>query len=162
MSATEKVYIFNLNGTLTEPKAKIDSEMLDLLKKLISAGNYIGVMTGSFCKSVQHQLVYQVPEKDQYLLNFIYPLVCNGNGLYSHWSRYGWIPEYENGLSDTDHTRVKHALNKISVCRDKCYGKQVEYFSGQTHLQQWAIQLLLQKKLGMIQIDLSEKKLPCI
>jgi hypothetical protein len=72
-----------------------------------------------------------VPEKEQYLLNFIYPLTCNGNAMYTHWPRYGWIPEYETGLSDDNHTRVKHALNKISVCRDKCYGKQIEYFVGQ-------------------------------
>ena len=153
----EKTYIFNLNGTLTEAKAKIDVEMLDLLKKLITQGNYIGIMTGSSWKALQHQIVYQIPEADQYLLNFIYPLTSNGNAMYSHWSRYGWIPEYETGLSDNDHTRVKHALNKISVCRDKCYGKQIEYFVGQYTFAAMGHNAPIHEKLGY-DLDRSKRK----
>jgi HAD superfamily hydrolase (TIGR01484 family) len=121
-----KTIVFDLDGTLTESKEALDSEMIALLSKLL-ATHSIAIVSSSTWKQFQKQVLTGIDEN----VNNLYLLPNSGGSMYQTWGRYGWVATYQTKLSKRDTDRIEKAFDDAIADSgfkqpDKLWGKQFE------------------------------------
>lgn len=121
-----KTIVFDLDGTLTESKEALDSEMIDLLSKLL-ATHSIAIVSSSTWKQFQKQILTGIDEN----VNNLYLLPNSGGSMYQIWGRYGWVATYQIKLSKRDTDRIEKAFDDAIADSgfkqpNKLWGKQFE------------------------------------
>ena len=93
----KKVVLFDMDGTLTPPRKKMQWDVIDVLTDLQKHCE-IGIVTGSDIDYVQQQLdlIFDMSPIDCYGIHY---LPCNGTKYYK-LSGSGFKPIYENNMRD--------------------------------------------------------------
>lgn len=123
----KKLIVFDMDGTLTESKMPIDSEMAVLLAGLLKKKK-VGIVGGGAFERFETQVVAGLP-RDANLENlFVLPL--NGGSFYQY-KNGGWQNVYSLQLSAEEKEKVREAFKKIFagigyVPPERIYGEQIE------------------------------------
>jgi phosphomannomutase len=86
----KKIVLFDMDGTLTEPRGQMRYTMVDSLKKLHTHGYEIGIVTGSDLNYLQEQceILFTNSSIDATKIHF---LPCNGTKYYRFTSKWDLI-----------------------------------------------------------------------
>ncbi len=123
----KKLIIFDLDGTLTESKAEIDSKTAGLLRDLLKEKK-VGIIGGGALERFRVQVLAGLT-KDANMENLsLLPL--NGGSFYLYQNRE-WQKVYSNELSDEEKENIRKAFERIFkeigyVIPNKIYGEQIE------------------------------------
>lgn len=123
-----KTIIFDLDNVLVESKFCLEKDTVSLLKSLLK-NNYVAILTGASWKQVQKQVIEPLAGTELELLNNLYLLPSSGGSLYQVWSKYGWLPIWENFLQKSDIDIITRSIEKVKSNfqqPDKLWGKQVD------------------------------------
>lgn len=118
----KKLIIFDLDGTLTESKASADSEMGELLMKLISMYK-VAVISGGGYPQFQRQFLASLPSTTDNLSN-LFLLPTSGTRLYI-W-KGNWIEQYAENLLPAEKSRITSALHASLI--ESGYSKPEKQF----------------------------------
>lgn len=124
----KKLIIFDLDGTLTESKADLKSDMAAILKKLL-AQKRVAIIGGGKYEQFQNQFLKRLKAPAEILKNlFIFP---TNSTLFYKYERGGWRKIYGNGLPKSSRGKIFRAFK--SAFRDigydhpeKVYGEVIE------------------------------------
>lgn len=94
----KKIVLFDMDGTITPARKKIEWEMIDALTDLQRAGFEIGIVTGSDMEYVEQQmnLIFDLSTVDPFKIHY---LPCNGTKYYRMDSS-GFKAVYENNMRE--------------------------------------------------------------
>lgn len=104
----KKLIVFDLDGTLTESKQPIDSEMADLLKRLLSK-TYVGITGGGSFSQFEKQLLSLLNYPELFPKLLLFP--TNGAFLY-RYSDKAWQPEYSHPLTAVEKDKIYKSFDK--------------------------------------------------
>lgn len=105
----KKLIVFDLDGTLTESKQPIDSEMSGLLEKLLTR-TYIGITGGGSFEQFSHQLLSNLSNSP--LLSKLLLFPTNGAIFFRYFNSV-WTKEYSYELSTTDKEKIFSCFEKV-------------------------------------------------
>jgi len=121
----EKLIIFDLDGTLSQSKLPIDTEMGVLLGNLIELSQ-VAVISGGSWHQFEMQLLANLP-KDFKLAKLSLLPVC---GTQFYYYSKGWKLLYCDGLTalekDTIITALNSVLKKVNLPTEKTWGPLIE------------------------------------
>ena len=121
-----EIVIFDLDGTLTVSKSPLDSEMAELLDKLLEH-TQVAVISGGSYFQFQNQFLKYLNSPDDRLKR-LYLLPTSGACFYRYDG--GWEKVYAGELTEEEKEKIKHAfsvaLGKISEPPAVVKGEQVE------------------------------------
>ena len=94
-----KTVLFDMDGTLTEPRKNMLTSMCNALSKLQKNGFVVGIVSGSDLDYIieQCELILDIPGLDYDMLD-IYP--CNGTKHYKIGDYGNPVKQYENEMKD--------------------------------------------------------------
>lgn len=105
----EKIYVFDLDGTLAESKGPIDNQMRCLLPELLEK-RIVCVVSGGRWKQFQDQLIDQL-KLDSNLLKWLHCFPTSGASYYRYdTDKKDWDQVYSHGLSAAEKLRIKAVL----------------------------------------------------
>lgn len=94
-----KIFLFDIDGTITEPRKQISNDMLIYLDKLHKIGK-IGFVTGSNFDYIKEQILNYIPTKKyNNLLKNIILLPCNGTKKFI-FNNNVWVEEYSSNIKN--------------------------------------------------------------
>ncbi|MFA6602097.1 MAG: HAD-IIB family hydrolase [Candidatus Paceibacterota bacterium] len=105
----KKLIIFDLDGTLTKSKSPIDSEMAELVTKLL-AKIKVAVISGGGYPQFETQFIKMLPVASQNYSNLLL-LPTSGTRLFS-WKGQ-WKEEYAENLSKIEREKIMAALEAV-------------------------------------------------
>jgi HAD superfamily hydrolase (TIGR01484 family) len=126
-----KIYFFDVDGTLASSKSDISSEMAYLLSRLSTKTN-VAIISGAKLKQLIEQVIIKLDDNAN--LKNIYLLPTSGGSLYTY--NNGWNIQYENLIPKEDVERIEKLIyksfehNKIKL-PTKTYGERLEYRGSQ-------------------------------
>ena len=108
------ICLFDVDGTLTESRRRIDKQMLDVLREL-SFTTEIGLLTGSGLEYIKEQLWPLLADKELSLNCHVLP--CNGTEYYipNPESPGNFIEIHRNSLESHPHSPVGILWNPIRI-----------------------------------------------
>jgi phosphomannomutase len=125
MKKIKNLIVFDLDGTLANGDSVIDTEMADLLNKLLEITK-VAVISGSDWPHFEKNLLSKLPEK-QFLKNLII-LPISGTKYYQY--RSGWKKLYTEDLTIAEKKKVIDELQKTidqsGLKEDKIWGEQIQ------------------------------------
>ncbi|MDP2090214.1 MAG: HAD-IIB family hydrolase [Candidatus Gracilibacteria bacterium] len=122
-----KMIVFDMDGTLTPSKGKMDSEMVELFKKLL--GKYkVGIISGGKYELFQTQVLPHLGNDEKLLSNlYVCPTCSTVMYLYQNGE---WNMKYSLDLTLEERTHIINTLNqaiiKLDLKPEKTWGEQVE------------------------------------
>jgi len=123
----KKLVVFDLDGTLTETKSNMDSEMARLFSRLLR-NKQIAVIGGGKYALFRRQLLRPLRRSKRLLHNlFLFPTTATSFYRYRH----GWKKVYVKELSKRERTMIKKAFKKSFreinyIEPERTYGKVLE------------------------------------
>ena len=111
MFRDKKVFIFDLDGTLSESKRPVDSEMAKLIAGL-TRGRSVAIIGGGKLPVFKKQLLIPL-SKTRANLDDLYLFPTNGAAFYRH--KKGWRPVYRKTLSMADIRRVLMSFKSLGI-----------------------------------------------
>lgn len=128
MIKNKKLIVFDLDGTLTESKKKLDSEMAGLLRKLLLKKE-VAVIGGGSCEQFQKQFLAFLKGSPAELKN-LYLFPTSGASFYC-WKNEKWQKVYEEKLTTSEKRKIQKAFQlafeEISyIDPAKVYGEIIE------------------------------------
>jgi phosphomannomutase len=75
----EILFLFDVDGTLTKPRNKIDNEMIEFIKKIKNKNIKIGIISGSDFKKIEEQLTFEIMN--------LFDYIFTENGLVSFFNQ---------------------------------------------------------------------------
>jgi len=138
-----KLVIFDLDGTLTESKQPLTSEMAALLMKLL-AETKVAVISGGALPQFLKQVVAQLPGDANFANLYILP--TSGAALYefnpstSLRASGDWDKIYEEHLTEKEAGIIAAAVRKVAAetgivnFSEPAYGERIEYRGSQVTL----------------------------
>lgn len=105
----KKLLIFDLDGSVTKSKAPVDSEMVDLITKLL-AKYKVAIISGGGYPQFQTQFISMLPKTANNFSN-LFLLPTSGTRLYV-W-KGDWHEEYAENLSEKEREKIFSALKWI-------------------------------------------------
>ncbi|EHQ31035.1 HAD-IIB family hydrolase [Mucilaginibacter paludis] len=125
MKKLKKLVVFDLDGTLAESKAAIETQMAELLNKLIQVAK-VAIISGGDWPQFQKQVLSKLPQK-QFLKNLIILPTC-GAKYYQY--RSGWKQLYTENFTKIEANRIIDNLQKAvagsGLKIEKTWGEQIE------------------------------------
>jgi phosphomannomutase len=109
-----KIFLFDIDGTVTEARKPITKKMLKTLNKLSKRG-LIGFVTGSNYDYIKEQILnYISPKKHKSLLKNLILLPCNGTKKFVYdFEEKNWEQTYSNNLKNIITQNQYNCLLKI-------------------------------------------------
>lgn len=129
----KKLIVFDLDGTLTESKSDMDSEMAGLLKKLLEK-KMAAIIGGGKYETFQKQFLAKLDASPELLKNlFIFPVTAT---VFYKYGPRGWEEVYRESLSKEEKEKVLAAFEKTFQelnykHPDKIYGELIEDRGGE-------------------------------
>jgi phosphomannomutase len=121
----KKLIVFDLDGTLAESKASIDSEMANLLDALIGAVK-VAVISGGAWQQFEKQVLAHLSH-DKRLKNLSLLPTC-GTKFYKYQSC--WVQLYSEDFTDTEKKKIIDSLKQAMASSDcevaKVWGEVIE------------------------------------
>ncbi len=103
-----KLFIFDMDGTLTESKRPLAPSMGKLLAGLLGIAR-VGVISGADFPQFKRELISRIPKRANFKNLFILPM--NGSELWMF--RKMWKRAYRHSLSATERKRITKAFNEV-------------------------------------------------
>ncbi|MFA6408100.1 MAG: HAD-IIB family hydrolase [Candidatus Paceibacterota bacterium] len=131
-----KLIIFDLDGTLTESKQPLTSEMANQLTRLL-AETRVAVVSGGALPQFISQVVDKIPADAN--LAHLYILPTSGAALYEYHNS-DWKKIYEERLTEKEAHAIDAAMRTAAAETDlidfskPAYGERIEYRGGQVTL----------------------------
>lgn len=139
-----KLIIFDLDGTLTESKQPLTSEMAALVAKLLAATRVAVISGGAFPQFLK-QVVDKLPSDTNFANLYILP--TSGAAFYEFHpstslkaSNSEWNKIYEERLSEKEADKIETAMREAASTTglidfsELAYGERIEYRGGQVTL----------------------------
>ena len=108
-----KIFLFDMDGTLTEPRKRMSQRMCNKLRELQNIGYQVGIVTGSDLNYIMEQchLINELPGLDYSMLD-LYP--CNGTKHY-RIGKFGYpdavyINSFRKHVGDEEFTTLVYSL----------------------------------------------------
>ncbi len=121
----KKGLVFDLDGTLSQSKMRVDANMARLLSRLL-AGHSVAVVGGGKFKQLKLQVLGALPGRAKLENLYLFPV--NGAELYIY--RAGWKKIYAKKISKPEAVRIRTlvgaAINKFRPNGAKAYGPLLE------------------------------------
>jgi phosphomannomutase len=115
----KNVVLFDMDGTLTPPRKKMSSEVLDALLLLTQYAD-IGIVSGSPFTYIKEQCSILFKEKDESFLTDILILPCNGTQKYSYrdcrWTKESFLNMREHIGENIYETLMALLIEKQYIC----------------------------------------------
>lgn len=131
-----KLFIFDLDGTLTESKQALTAQMANLLAKFLDVTR-VGIISGGALEQFIKQVVSHLPKYAN--LKNLYLLPTSGAALYEYKDEE-WKKVYEERLSEREAHAIESAIREAAVqtgiinFSDQSWGERIEYRGGQVTL----------------------------
>jgi HAD superfamily hydrolase (TIGR01484 family) len=121
----KKLFIFDLDNTLTESKSALSAEMADLLKRLLAHTKVAIISGGDYPQFEKHVTPYLGDDAD--LLSRMHYLPTTGTKFYQ-FSDGKPVHVYTHSFTDAEKSKILSALDKIKelVTDSEIYGPQIE------------------------------------
>lgn len=125
--STKKLFAFDLDGTLTLSKTNIDSEMANLICKLLEF-KLVAVIGGGSYNQFKHQFSKFLPCSDN--LSKLFLLPTSGLSFYK-FENGSWQLEYQNNLTVEERAEIKDKVSTALIelnykTPDHVYGEIIE------------------------------------
>jgi len=126
---SKKIFIFDLDKTLTKSKAPLNRETADLLRHILK-NNYVAVISGGMWSQFENQLLKYLP-KDTNLNNLLIS-TTSGSQLYKYESKDNkWFVVYTKTLPKEIRTQIIEEIKKTIKISGidmpkKIYGQRYE------------------------------------
>ena len=121
----KKLIIFDLDGTLAQSKASLDTEMAGILSNLLTVAR-VAIISGGDWPQFEKQVLANLP-KDQSLENLSILPTC-GTKYYQY--KKGWEELYAENFTDAEKEKIISDLNKAieesGFKADKTWGDQID------------------------------------
>ncbi|PAW95342.1 HAD family hydrolase [Mucilaginibacter sp. MD40] len=121
----KKLIIFDLDGTLAKSKAPLDTEMAELLTRLLTTAK-VAVISGGDWPQFEKQVLAKLPQNN--LLKRLSILPTCGTKFYHYTTR--WEPLYAENFSKTEKELITNSLNgalaQSGITFSKLWGEQTE------------------------------------
>jgi hypothetical protein len=123
----KQLIVFDLDGTLTQSKAKISQETARLLSALLKEKR-VGIIGGGTLERFQVQVLSSLEQYAKLENLFLFPL--NGGSFYLYQSRE-WQKIYSQELSNEERDKIRDVFARVFkeigyVASDKIYGEQID------------------------------------
>lgn len=105
----KKIIIFDLDGTLAVSKQALDTEMVELIKKLLDT-YYVSVISGGFFEQYQKQFLGSLDATDEEKKKLIL-LPTSGTTMYQY-EEGSWKEIYCNEIEASERERITAKLNE--------------------------------------------------
>ncbi len=131
-----KIILFDLDGTLTESKQPLTSEMAALLATLLDRTR-VAVISGGALQQFLKQVVECLPASANF--TNLYLLPTSGAALYA-WQNNAWNKIYEERLSENEMEKIEKAMHEASAetglidFSKTAFGERIERRGGQVSL----------------------------
>ncbi len=123
-----KAIIFDLDGTLTESKSSLTSEMAHLLARLFRNMS-VAIMSGGSYTQFQKQLLNDMPPDANFINLYLFP--TSASQCYV-WKDGQWISLYNYSFTSEERNKVMRALKEslretgLDRLPSKLWGEQIE------------------------------------
>lgn len=152
----KKLIVFDLDGTLGKSKSAIDTEMGQLLKKLLEV-QQVAIISGGDWHQFQEQVLSHLPPEA--FLKKLSILPTSGTKFY-HYKK-DWNLLYSEGFSDEEKkkiiTNLQKAVNEANLNIPETWGEQIEDRGSQITFSALGQQAPLEAKKGW-DIDFVKRK----
>ncbi|MET3978251.1 phosphomannomutase [Mucilaginibacter sp. UYP25] len=122
----KKLIVFDLDGTLAESKAAIDSEMAGLFTELLTVAR-VAIISGGDWPQFEKQVIGHLPAGTD--LSSLSILPTCGTKFYA-FDESGWKQLYAENFTDEEKKKIigsfEKAIAESGVKADKIWGEQVE------------------------------------
>ncbi len=123
----KKLIAFDVDGTLSISRSKIDSEMADLLKKLLEK-KQVAIITGGAFTDIKKQVLDEIGENEFRNKNLTL-LPTNGGGLYTFDGKWNEISCHH--LSTEEKMKINKVLTEIDQADPELkdnisYGREIQ------------------------------------
>lgn len=131
-----KLIFFDLDGTLTESKQPLSSEMAGLVAGLLALTR-IAIISGGALPQFLKQVIGALPESTN--LANLYLLPTSGAALYE-WKDHDWSKVYEERLSETEAHTIETAMHAVAQetglinFSEPAWGERIEYRGSQVSM----------------------------
>ena len=106
-----KVIMFDLDGTLTESKSSLDSEMALLLRELLRK-RYVAVSSGCSFQQFKTQFLSKLRRKTNLRNLFLFP-TCSASGYFYDTRLRRFSKAYSNLITKQDVKRIVQAFDRV-------------------------------------------------
>jgi len=103
--------MFDLDGTLTESKSSLDSEMALLLRELLRK-RYVAVSSGCSFQQFKTQFLSKLPRKTNLRNLFLFP-TCSASGYFYDTRLRRFSKAYSNLITKQDAKRIVQAFDRV-------------------------------------------------
>jgi len=114
----KKIIAFDVDGTLSPSRSKIDAEMADLLKKLLEKMK-VAIITGGAFADIKKQVLDEIGENEKRNKNLTL-LPTNGSSLWIYNSAWKEIFNYK--LTNEEKEKIIKTIKEVVGC-DNCQNK---------------------------------------
>jgi len=123
----EKIFIFDLDDTLSESKSPMSPEMVEVFTKLLRKSK-VAIISGCFFKQYEKQVVTFLP-KDEAVLRNLYLFPTNGTSMY-HYENGEWKEVYSERIAPEDRAKIsdviESVMEKSGIDLGESYGPRIE------------------------------------
>lgn len=103
--------MFDLDGTLTESKSSLDSEMALLLRELLRK-RYVAVSSGCSFQQFKTQFLSKLPRKTNLRNLFLFP-TCSASGYFYDTRLRRFFKAYSNLITKQDAKRIVQTFDRV-------------------------------------------------
>jgi hypothetical protein len=123
----KKLIAFDVDGTLSLSRSKIDSEIAELLKKLLST-KQVAIITGGAFADIEKQILSEIGLNNKLNKNLTL-LPTNGGGLYIFNNKWEKISGYKLTIDEKE--KIINAIKETEqqnpeLCTDPNYGAKIQ------------------------------------
>lgn len=123
----EKIFIFDLDDTLSESKTPITSEMVAVITELLKRTK-MAVISGCLFEQFKKQVVVFLPQ-DEKILGNLYIFPTNGSSMY-HFENGDWKELYSEKFSADERKKIIDVVEKViaesGLELGESYGPRIE------------------------------------
>jgi len=123
----KKLIAFDVDGTLSQSRSKIDPEMIELLKKLLQK-KHVAIITGGAYADIEKQVLTGIGVNNELNKNLTL-LPTNGGGLWSFEKK--WIEISSHKLTTEEKVKIIKALVEVDQAdpelqNNVSYGREIQ------------------------------------
>lgn len=123
----EKIFIFDLDDTLSESKTPITGEMAEVITELLKRTK-MAVISGCLFAQFKKQVVAFLPQ-DENILKNLYIFPTNGSSMY-HFEKGDWKEVYSEKFSAEERQKIIDVIEKVigesGIDLGESYGPRIE------------------------------------
>lgn len=127
----KKIIAFDLDGTLTKSKSRVDADIVFWIRRLLKKYK-VAIITGGTFAQIQNQFISELGNmtlEDKEQLRYLYLLPTSGASLYEHES-YFWKKVYNKDISPEEaaiiYTAFYKAIAATNTYFPEIYGNHIE------------------------------------